>query len=160
MTKLVVVALVAVASFASPAARAEAISVDAGASYLAFDDASTPALAIALAAGTALRHNLHFSMRGHLAIGDGHTTSLGPHVRHDIGTFFIGYGLAIANVVGPDAPQRAHGLGVTGELRLGAGFGPLAFAAHARRTCVFASDSHQTRVDGAFELGAMLGLRR
>jgi len=157
--RLVAVALVA---FVAPV-RAETITIEAGASYLAFDlpaNASTPALAIALGAGTFVRRDRHISLRGHIAIGDGYTTSLGLQCRRELGTFFVGYELAIASVVGPNVPDRAHGLGLTAGLRLGATFGPLALAAHARPTWVFASDSHQTPIDGALELGATLGLRR
>jgi hypothetical protein len=148
---------------------AEPVAIEAGAAHLTL---ATPARessiagTVSLGVGAAALKHVDLMLRGHVTFGDSFVTAIGPYLQHRLhAPVFVGYGLAIARVVGPtlDEPaDRARGLGLAAELRAGVRFGSVAVTAHALPIWVFANDSMQaeSRLAGALELGVTVGYQR
>ena len=151
---------------ASPAA-AERVEIEGGAAHITFgtpDRESTPAVAISLGVGAAINSTFDATLRGHVSVGDGVITALGPHVRQRAGTYaFVGYGPAIASVVGDrDRMMRARGIGLGADLRAGIRFGDVTLTIEALPIWIFASDSlsPESHLRNAVEIGIALGYQR
>ena len=153
---------------AIPAASAEpSVDLEAGAAHLTLgtpDHASTFAAAISLGVGTPISPTYEATLRGHVTIGDGYVTALGPHLRRRIATrMFLGYGVAIASVVGGgEREMRASGIGLAADVRAGVRVADFTLALEALPIWVFASDSvsRVAQLDYALEVGIALGYQR
>jgi len=145
-------------------ASADPVDIEAGGAHVTLgtpDPESTLAVAISLGIGTKINRTFDAMLRGHVSIGDGVVSVLGPHVRQHIGTrAFIGYGPAITSVVGAgDRSMRASGIGLAADLRAGIHVADFSLTAEVLPIWVFASDSVAARshLSYAFELGLALG---
>ena len=149
-------------------ARAEPpVEIEAGGAHVTLgtrERETAYAAAISLGVGATIDRRFEVTLRGHVAIGDGVITALGPHLRHRFGrNLFLGYGLAIASVTGAgDAAMRASGIGLAADLRAGVRLGAVTLALEALPIWVFANDSvaRPAHLDHALELGVALGYQR
>ena len=156
---------IASALLAAAPVRAEPVEIEAGGAHVTFGTPrreSTFAAAVSLGVGTTLDTTFDATLRGHVTMGDGFVTALGPHLRQRIGArAFLGYGPAIASVVGRgDRSTRASGIGLAADLRAGIHIGGVSFTVEALPIWVFASDSPTTQIGYAYELGVAVGYQR
>lgn len=145
-------------------ASADPVDIEAGGAHVTLgtpERESAFAVALSLGFGTKINHTCDVMLRGHVSIGDGVVSALGPHVRQHIGKRgFIGYGPAITSVVGDgDRSMRASGIGLAADLRAGIHVADFSLTAEVLPIWVFASDSvaERSHVGYAFELGLALG---
>ena len=150
---------------AAPASADPAVEIEAGGAYVAFGTpsvSSTPSASVSLGAGATINNRFAATLRGHLTMGDGFITALGANLRQRLGAHtFVGYGPAIANVVGVgDRDMRATGIGLAADLRAGIRFSDFSLTAEAMPIWVFASDSLATDLHWAIAVGLALGYQR
>ncbi|HEY5920642.1 MAG TPA: hypothetical protein VIV11_03180 [Kofleriaceae bacterium] len=160
-------ALLASLAFGAPASADPSVDLEAGGAHLTLctpERESTFAAAISLGVGTPISRTFEATLRGHVTIGDGFVTALGPHLRQRMSSrVFLGYGPAIASVVGAgDREMRASGIGLAADLRAGIRLGDITLAIEALPIWVFASDSvsRGAQLDYALEVGVALGYQR
>jgi hypothetical protein len=151
---------------ASATASAQpAVEIEAGAARVLLgthDRESAFAATASLGFGAPVTPTCDAMLRGHVTIGDGVVTTVGPHVRRRVGEHaFLGAGIAIASVIGEgDGESRPRGIGLAADLRAGIRFGKVTLAVEALPIWVFANDAPSSHIGYTFELGIALGYQR
>jgi len=152
---------------ATGTADAGPLEMELGPAAVVFDTPNVPRGTIGAAALTATFHadpQLPIGLRLHMSVG---SEAAGMHVlgfafRQRRSNLVIDTGIGVADIVGVSTTmdsQRASGLGLALDLRIGYAVGPVTISAFALPACVLASDgvSPEAKLRSAVEVGITVG---